>query len=202
MDIKLESLIEKIKKDGVQEANKTSNGILDKANQEAESIVNKAKKEAESIIKEAKDQAQKLKSNTEGSLKQAARDLVLSLRQQLNSLFDRILKQKISADLDPEYVKQLILTLVDKWALKEDAALEVLVGQNQEKKIAELLFGQIKKEAKNKIELKVAKNIDKGFQIGLKDGDTYYDFTDESILESLKAFLNPTISAMLDSDKQ
>ncbi|MCQ9205986.1 MAG: hypothetical protein NG737_06720 [Omnitrophica bacterium] len=199
MDVKLESLIEKIRKDGVEEAQKTATEIIDKAQQKATSIINQANTESDAIVKQAEAQAQKLKSNTENSLKQAARDLVLALREQINKLFDKILKRKISEELSPEYLKELILSLVSKWSPKDGEVIEVLVAKNEQKKLVDLIFSQIKKEARDRIELKVSGAVSKGFRIGIKGDAAYYDFTDESILESLKVFLNPAISAMLDS---
>lgn len=202
MDVKLESLIEKIRKDGVEEARKIATEIIDKAQQKATSIINQANAESEAIVKQAEAQAQKLKSNTEGSLRQAARDLVLALREQINKLFDKILKRKISEELSPEYLKELILLLVSKWSPKEGEVIEVLVAKNEQKKLVDLIFSQIKKEARDRIELKVSKAVSKGFRIGIKGDAAHYDFTDESILESLKVFLNPAISAMLDSSNE
>lgn len=199
MDVKLESLIEKIRKEGVEEAQKTATEIIDKAQQKATSIINQANAKSETIAKQAEANAQKLKSNTESSLKQAARDLVLALREQINKLFDKILKRKISEELSPEYLKELILSLVSKWSPKDGEVIEVLVAKNEQEKLVDLIFSQIKKEARDRIELKVSSAVSKGFRIGIKGDSAYYDFTDESILESLKVFLNPAISAMLDS---
>ena len=54
-----------------------------------------------------------------------------------------------------------------------------------------------KKQAKEKLEIKAAPGIDKGFQISIKGEDLRYDFTDQSILEALKGFLSPSINAVL-----
>lgn len=200
MDVKLESLIEKIKKDGIEEAKKASQEIIQQAKKEASEIIKEAEKEAAKIREEAQEVAQKLKSNTESSLRQAARDLSLSLKEELKKLFDRLLKGKIGETLTPNFMKELILKMVDKWLAKEEVSLEVLVSKEDKEKLEELLFGELKKEAKNRIEIKVSKAIDRGFRIGIKGDAVHYDFTDESILESLKEFLNPTISAILDAN--
>ncbi len=199
MDVKLEDLIGKIKKDGIEEAEKNRQEIIEKANKQAKSIVESAKKEAEALIKKADDEADKLKDNTENVLKQAARDLVLSLRQQINSLFDGAFKKKIDKELDAKLVAGLIVSIVEKWSLSQKQELEVLVSKADQKRISEVALSALKKEAKEKIEIKTAKSVSKGFMIGLKGEDVFYDFTDESILESLKVFLNPTARDLLDT---
>ena len=94
MDVKLESLIAKIKQDGIDEAKKNSQDVIKKARLEAEVIVKEAEAQAKRIEEQAKASAAKLKSNSEDSLKQASRDLVLALTGELIALFDRLLKQE------------------------------------------------------------------------------------------------------------
>ena len=47
MDVKLGDLIEKIKKEGIEEAQQTSDEMINEAKQKAASIISQAKKEAE-----------------------------------------------------------------------------------------------------------------------------------------------------------
>lgn len=197
MDVKLESLIAKIKKDGIEEANKASEGIIQDAREKADLIKEEAQKEASKIIDNAEKEAQKIKANTESSLKQAARDLSLTLKNEIAALFDKALKRKISAQLDPEFLKELIVKLIDKFLPQKGVVLETLVAQKDKHKLEELLLDALKDKAKDKIEIKASKTIECGFRIGIKDENLYYDFTDESVLESLKEFLNPAISAMI-----
>ena len=199
MDVKLESLIEKIKRDGITEAKKISEGIIQKARKDEEGIIKNAKEQADEIIEEAKFEAQKLMRNAESSLKQAARDLVLVLKEKLISLFDRIFKYEISKELRPEFMKNLILKIVNNWPLKEGDVVEVLVNKEDEKKLEELLLTQTNKEVrKNNIEIKIGRNVEKGFRVGIKEEEVYYDFTDEGVLDALKEFLNFNILNILD----
>ena len=198
MDVKLESLIDKIKKDGIEEANKASEAIIQKAKEKSDLIGAESKKEAENIIENAKKEAQKLKANTESSLKQAARDLSLTLKSEIMALLDRGLKKKISTELSPEFLKDLIVKLVDKFSHKKGEGVEVLVSEKDKTKVEKLLLEALKAEAKEVVQIKVSKAIECGFRIGIKGENLYYDFTDETVLESLKEFLNPAISAMLE----
>jgi len=106
MDVRLDSLIEKIKKDGVDKANKKATEIIESANKKAEEVIKEAKKEAASILERASSDAVKLKNNTQSSLKQAARDTALATKDQIIKLINKILKEKISEELDSEFVKK------------------------------------------------------------------------------------------------
>ncbi len=200
MDVKLESLIAKIKQDGIEEAKKASKDIIKKAKTEAEAIVKEAEAKAKRIEEQAKASAAKLKSNSQDSLKQASRDLVLALKGELIALFDRILKKRCGEALSAEFMAGLITKIIDKWKVSRGVAWEVLVSKADKEKIEKALIASLKKEAKATIEVKVSKAIDKGFRIGIKGEDLHYDFTDQSILEALKEFLNPSLSAILDAN--
>jgi vacuolar-type H+-ATPase subunit E/Vma4 len=51
------------------------------------------------------------------------------------------------------------------------------------------------------VELKVNNRIARGFRIGMKDRDVYYDLTDESIVEQMKEFLNPALGKLLEESQ-
>ena len=199
MDVKLESLIEKIKKDGIQEGQKASADIIQKAQNQAECIVKDAKVQARELIEKAKNESQRLQDNAAKALKQGARDLILVLKGQIIGILDKILKEKISKELNPNLIKELIVKLVNKWQVQGEGTLEVFVTQKDKNELKGLLISSFKeKAAASIIEVKVSKALDKGFRVGLKGEDAHYDFTDESILEALKEFLNPAVCAILN----
>jgi len=200
MDVKLESLIAKIKQDGIEEAKKVSKDIVSKARAEAEAIIKQAKAKAGGIEGEAKALATKLKSNSQDSLKQASRDLVLTLKEELIVLFNRILKNKTGEALNTEFMAGLITKIIDKWSPGKNPAWEILVSEADKGKIEKALIASLRSQAKTIVEIKVSKAIDKGFRIGIKGEDLHYDFTDQSILEALGEFLNPSLRAILDAN--
>jgi len=196
MESKLEHLIEKIKTDGIAEAQKSAAEIAKVAKKEADGIIKKAKADAEQIITDAGKEADKLKANAESALKQASRDTVLVTKEKLLKLFDAAFKKELGSTLSPEFVKELIVKIVDSWG--RDKNLEVLVSDKDLKQLQDLVFAQGRSGLKDSVAIKVDKGISKGFRVGLKDDDVYYDFTDESIAEFLGEFLNPGIREILD----
>ncbi|MDO9547929.1 MAG: V-type ATP synthase subunit E family protein [Candidatus Marinimicrobia bacterium] len=196
MESKLEHLIEKIKSDGIEEARKSAAGITATAKKEADGIIKKAKTDGEQIIADAGKEADKLKANAESALKQASRDTVLVTKEKLLKLFDAAFKKELGSMLSPEFAKELIVKIVDSWG--KDKNLEVLVSDKDLKQLQDLVFAQGRAGLKDTVTIKVDKGISKGFRVGLKDNDVYYDFTDESIAEFLGEFLNPGIRAILD----
>ncbi|MBN3040472.1 MAG: hypothetical protein JW867_05040 [Candidatus Omnitrophica bacterium] len=199
METNLEGLIAKIRKDGIEEAQKSAENILEKAKKEAQDIIEKAKVNAKTIDDNAKASAESLKANTESALRQAARDLVLSLRKEIENIFYKALKEKIQKELDADFLKKLISKLVEAWSKDGNLDMKVLVSKEDKEKLEKLLISSLKDQANKGLEIKISNNIDKGFRLGIKDDSLYYDFTDQSILEQLKVFLNPSIIKILDS---
>ncbi|MCF7888023.1 MAG: hypothetical protein K9L76_01965 [Candidatus Omnitrophica bacterium] len=200
MDVKLESLIEKIKKEGVDQAQQQSEQIIKDAHTKGKEIVKKAKDQAQKIKEEAGKDAQKLQENAKSSIRQAARNVILSVKEKLISIFDSILKRELKESLSPEAVAKMLESIIDKWSKEKDKEFEVLVNKKDKKKLEELILAKFAQEAKSRIEIKSSSQIENGFQIGVKGEDTHYDFSDEGITESLSVFLNPAIADLI-SDK-
>jgi len=196
MESKLEHLIEKIKSDGIEEAKKSAAEIINAAKKEADGIIKKANTDSEQIIADAGKEADKLKTNAESALKQASRDTVLVTKEKLLKLFGTAFNKELGQALLPEFIKELIMKIVDSWG--KDKNLEVLVSDKDLKQLQDLVFAQGRASLKDTVTIKVDRGISRGFRVGLKDDDVYYDFTDESIAEFLGEFLNPGIREILD----
>ena len=198
MDTNLESLIEKIKKEAIEEGQQASDSIVNKAKEEAASITDSASVEAEKIISDAKIQAEKLQENANQALRQAARDVELLLKEQLSTLFDRVFKRGVGGALEPDFLEGIILKLVAEWAREGD--VEVAVSAADKEKLEALLFSHLGEELKESVTIRASHAVAKGFRFELKGGSVYYDFTDETIAEALKAFINPSLQAILNGN--
>ena len=147
------------------------------------------------ITQDAEKKAEKFKTGAEAGVRQASRDMILVIKEKITGLFDRILKTKVEQALSPDFIKMLILKLAE--SMQAGEAIEIISGKADQGKLQEFLQAGLKDELKNEVEIKVDKRITKGFRIGIKDQSAYYDFTDESIVSSLKEFLNPAIAKLL-----
>ena len=85
MSEELQSLLEKINSDGVMKANAQRDAIIAGAEAEAAAIIADARKKADEISKEAAAEAETLQKRAESAINQAARDVVLKLKAELES---------------------------------------------------------------------------------------------------------------------
>lgn len=197
METKLEHLIEKIKHDGIEEARKSAQEILNQARAEAEKILKTARSESEKITQDANSKAEKIRTNGEAALRQAFRDTILVTKEKLTSLLDAVFKQEIGSVLDSDMLKKLILKMAEKF---DDGDLEVLIGPGDLPALKNFVIAKSREQLKTPVTIKVDKGISKGLRIGIKNNDVHYDFSDDSIAEFLGEFLNPAIRELLKKD--
>ena len=200
MEMELKNIIDKLKKEGVEEAEKTATDIRGAAEKEAEEILKSAEEKAASLAKDAESKVQSFQKNSEKALKQAARDVLLTLREQASAFFERIVKEKVSSELATTVIREAIVKAIGN--LKKDGMLdiEVMVNEKDRDKLEKALFSSFGKEAKKHLTVTGKKTIEKGFRIGEKGKESYFDFSDEAITEALKRYLNPKLVEILDID--
>lgn len=198
MDVNLENLIEKIRKEAIERGRAEAETIIEKARGEAAAMVKNAEKQAAKIVGDAETRSAKTQENTQHALQQAARDIELALKERIGVLFDRVFKRKVADTLSPEFLEKLILDLVKTWA--EKGAVNVVVNPDIQSKLETLLFSHLKDELKKGVTLTAGPGMTKGFRLEMKDGSVYYDFSDETIADVLKEFVNPSLRALLSGN--
>jgi len=198
MEMELNLLIEKIKQDGVFAANKEAGSIIASAEEKARKIINEAEAKKEAILRDADLQAQNFKKTSEKTVKQAARDVLLTLRERVTDFFHRVIKIKVSEALEPEILKQLIVKTVEAFKKEGAIDLEIMLSPEDRLMLEKTLFAALGEEARKNITIISSNNLDKGFRIGEKGKNSYFDFTDEALAKSFKDFLTPKLIEVLD----
>ena len=201
MEMQLNSLIEKIRKEGINEAKQRSGEIIKQAEEKKRVIIKEAEERAEHIIKQAKKEATKLQDNSQQAIAQAVRDVTLSLKEEVKNLFETILKKEIQRAFSDQFISELILKISKAWIKDRKTGLEISLSQQDKKRLENLVLSKLKGELACGITFKVNPNINKGLYISIKGEDVHYDFTDQAILEILKEYLRPFIVKIIDKQK-
>ncbi len=200
MEMELNNLIDKIKREGVEQAEKDAGDVVSHAREEAKDIIKAAEKEKTDIIKDAEIQAGNFRKSAEETVRQAARDVLLSLRGRIAELFTRVVKDNISRELTPDVLKEVIVSAVRNFRKGGALDIEVLVSKKDRDRLQKSLFSALAKDVKAHLTLTGAPGIEKGFRIGEKGKDSYFDFTGEAITESFTRYLNPKLVETLNID--
>lgn len=197
MDIQLQELIDKIKKDGVESASSQAEKIVQEAKAEARKIIEEAKKEAETIVAAGKRDAERLEKAGIAAIEQAARNLIISFQAEIQKLLDAVVKRDVTVAFDDEALKAAIPLLVSEWAKKESDAMAVLLSSETLQRLEGYFSKKLAEELAKGVELKSDRNLSAGFRIASKDGSAYYDFSAEAVAELMSAYLNPRLSELL-----
>lgn len=198
MDVQLQELIDKIKKDGVASAESSAAQIIEDAEKKAAQIISDAKSQAEGIVKEAKTESERLEKSSEDAIKQAGRNLLISFRDGITSELTKIIEAETKTAYSKELLEKLIPDTVKIWADKSEVNnLSVLLAEKDLASLEAGLKAALKDEISKGLEIKPDKTLSNGFRIGLKDGSAFYDYSAESVAELFSAYLNPRVAAIL-----
>ncbi len=196
MDVKLDSLIEKIRKEGIEEAQQKADEIISDAKKQAATVLDEAKKESAKVVEDGQTQADQFQQNAIADLRQAVRNAELLLKEKINGLFDNVFKKEVAAALTPNFLNELIANILTSWA--KDGETEIVLNEKDKGELEALLFKGLNKELQDSVTIKVSSDVSDGFRIGLKGEQVYYDFSDAAIAEVLKSLINPRLKEILE----
>ncbi len=198
MDVQLQELIDKIKKDGVSAAEKESAKIIANSEKKADAIIADAQAKAAEIIKSAQSETKKMEKASEEAIIQAGRNMLLSFKDALIGELDGLIKTGTENTLSKDVLKKLVPETVKIWAKNSNVSeLSVLLSDKDLKALEASLKSALKAEIKKGLEIKPDKTLTAGFRIGVKNGAAYYDYSSESLAEMFAAYLNPKVAALM-----
>lgn len=198
MDVQLQELIDKIKRDGVAVAENSASEMISNAEKEAKRIIDNAKREAENIINQAKEEANRFEKSSEDSIKQASRNLLLQFRDSVTKELSSIVNETISDSISKDSLEKLIPEIIKEWTKNSDAKdISVLLSEKDLQTLESSFKNSLKNEISQGLTLKVDNSLSKGFRVGIKDGAAFYDFSAETVAELFSAYLNPKVSALM-----
>src|SRR5574344_1266500 len=198
MDVQLQELIDKIKKDGVASAETTAQKIISEAEKKAASIISDAEEKADGIVKNAKAETERMEKASEEAITQAGRNLIISFRDSVTAELSGIVQEQTDKAYDKDMLKKLIPETVKAWASNPEAKdLTVLLSPKDLKTLQSDFHTALKSQIAKGLELKPDSTISGGFRIGSKNGNACYDFSADEVPNLFSAYLNPKTAALM-----
>ena len=184
----LQSLLEKINRDGVEKANAEGAKIIEAAKAKAAAIV----KEAEAAAAKAKSDAEKASADYAArageTVSQAARDTVLKIESSVTALLEKLLVKDVDAALaNPDTAAKLVTE-----------AIKGLTGSGEIScgaKLAAVLKSQISNLKGFTVALD--ETLGTGFTVKLDGGRVEHAFTGAAISEELAKRLRPDLAKLV-----
>jgi V/A-type H+-transporting ATPase subunit E len=193
----IRDLIEKINQEGIRAAEEKARNIEAAAKQRADDILAQARREAEEMIAAAKDRIFREDEKGKTLLDQAGRDLLLSLRKEINAMLGRIVVSDIRQALTPEALSRLVSEVVRNYSAGESSDITVFLNKEDLEILEKKFLQKLREETKKKIVLRPAEEISGGFTISFDSGKSCYDFTDKALAEYIGTYLKPKLNQIL-----
>ncbi|HJB18952.1 MAG TPA: hypothetical protein H9782_06810 [Candidatus Bariatricus faecipullorum] len=198
MEIQLQELIDQIKKDGVETAEAQAESILNSAKAEAEEIVARAQAQADKILLDAKNENDRIVKSGEEAIRQAGRNLLISFRDSVSRELSAIVRENVSDVYSSDALSKIIVSAVESWVAKPDADdLSVILNSNELEALEKNAIAELNEKMRKGVTLKASDSFDGGFRIAEKDGQVYYDYSTEAVVEMLSNYLNPKVTEIM-----
>lgn len=212
----VQALIDRLKSEGVAAGQSEADDILTKAKAKADELVADARKKSEALLTEARAEAAREKSATEDGLKVAARDLVLSMRNELGDRIQQEAGRLVATTLaDEAFLQKLILAMAanakDNASIDDTEPMDVVLPEKivtfeelkQSPEAVEpgtlthfviALAGDVLRDG---VTFNSAPGFD-GIKVKLTDRNVTIDLTEEAIATLLKKHLQPRLRAVME----
>lgn len=198
MEVQLQELVDKIKKDGVAAAEEKAVSIIQEAEEKAKAIIAEAENEAQTAIKKAETEADRFRKAAESSIEQAGRNTLISFQQGILRKLESIINEETSKTYNADILKTLIPETVKLWVKNNNTEdLAVILAPQDLKTLENTLGAALKNVISKGVELKADDRMAGGFKVGTKDGAAYYDFSAEAVADLFAAYLSPKTAEIL-----
>lgn len=212
----VQALIDRLKSEGVAAGQSEAGTILSSAEAKAAALVSAAEAEAKAILAKSRTEAAKEQAAARDSMQIAARDLVLSLRNELGTRIEEEAARLVASTLSDEaFLKELIIAMAGK--AKEAAAitatdkLEIVLPDRvvtfeelkQSPEAVEpgtlthfviAIAGDVLRKG---VTFTTAPGFD-GIKVKLKDRDVSIDLTEQAVAALLTQHLQPRLRAIME----
>jgi len=193
----IQSLIEKIQQDGIKVAEEKAKEIEDQAKKQADLIQENARIQAEKLFSEAKDNLAKMEQSQKALLAQAGRDLMLTLKKEINAMLERLILQEIKGSITPEVMADILGQIIKEQAKLGKEDIIVTLKKADLDKLEKNFLARLKEEAKKGIVLKPSEDVRTGFLISFDNAKSYFDFSDQALSEYIGTYLKPKLAELL-----
>ncbi len=195
----IQELIDKIKSEGLEAAQKKSCEIEQEARVRAERIIKEAEAKAQVILIQAQAAIKKMEESAHMALKQASRDTLLVVRKDINNLLKTIVTLHVSETLTPEFLTHILESVAKHTLDGKGASAEIraLVNAHDLERLKKGSLARLQEQMKHPFKIEGSSEINRGLMISFDAGKTNFDFTDASLADYVGTYLNTELAALL-----
>lgn len=213
----VDDLISRLRDEGVEKGREEAKRIVEEAEQRRRDILAEAEAEAQRRKDNARKEVEQMKATAHQALHTAARDTVLTLRQQMVQRFSEDVRRLVSHEMREEDVfRRLILKIAGRArdALDEtpDQEIEIVLPRRapslQELRqdprslrnddLTRLVLAMTGDMLREGVSFRVSDDSDEGIRVVATQSGLEFDLTDKAMAELLLQHLQPRFQALLE----
>ncbi len=197
MDIRVQELLEKIKRDGVEDAKSQAAKIMAETEKQRIELISAAEKEAKAIVEKARSDALRAEESGKAALLQSSRDLVRAFKDEIEKVLAAIVKSETESAFTAETLKKAVPAVLEAWAKTGSDDVSLMLPAVELNALDAFFREALAARLKKGLEINPLKNAKAGFRIMEKNGSAYYDFSAEAVAGMLSAYLNTKLAAIM-----
>lgn len=201
MTNKIQEITEKIYNEGIVKANEEADALLNEAKNQAQNIIEEAKTKASKLVEEAEKSALEEKTKLHSELKMAALQFTSNLKQRITQSITLAQTESSlhTAFDDTEFVKKIILAIVEKWNPEkpEELDLKILLPEKDKTEFSSFLKEKTINQLNGKIAIEFDSKTKKGFKIGPENGNYVISFEEKDFENFFRKYFRESTKKML-----
>ena len=195
----LQSLLEKIQNDGIKKAEAERDAIIAQAQAEAAKIIKDAEEKAKALRDAAQADAASSVQRAENSIRQAARDIVLKLKAELENRLSLAISASSKSAMTPEFMAELIRDLAKEFAADPEAKITILSSARDAGALASAVKDTLGSSYKNAPQVFADNSVKGGMQISFNDDEVFFDFSVEAITGLVGGYAGEKLARILEN---
>ena len=197
MSEELQGLLNKIQAEGLEKAENERARLVAEAKAQADAIVAEAKAQADKIRKDAEADAEASRKKADAAVRQAARDVIISLKDDLQEKLRAVVREAAAQAMTPEAMAGLIAQIAGQFAKNAASGAEVILSVREREDAAQKLIGCLPDDLKKNTSVRLGCGFAAGVKVGFKDSEVFFDFCDEALTDIICEFVGPKLAAVI-----
>jgi len=195
----LQSLIEKLQREAVEEGQRQAQAITAEAQAKAIKTVKEAEAKAARILEQAEQDAKAFTERSTRALEQAGRDLLISVSQGVESILAGLVRESLQQALTPEVLREILLKMTEAYLVRggRERRMTVLLSPEDHEQLVKYYAELYRQKLAQGVELKLDNEVVRGFRVAMDEGYIEHDFTLSAIAEALTYYLQPHLARII-----
>lgn len=196
---KLQQLTDKLYQEGLEKGRAEADSLVAEAEARAAKIVAEAEARAAKIMTDAERKAEDVEKNAMTEIALAGKQAVAKIKSEIETLIvAKVSAEGVkSANLDPAFIKEMLLAVAANWNNGAKADLKALLPEAKKAELCAAFDAAAGALLAEGIEVGFSADVKSGFKVGEKNGGYYISFSDESFEALLGGYLREKAAELL-----